>query len=423
MRLLHVNHRYAPFAGGSEQYVQQVSEHRARLGDSVTVVTTDAFDIEYFWDAGRARVCAPSRETIGGVTVVRTPVRHVPAGALTLHVSRRLAIELGRFERCGTLCERLVAVVPRVPGIRRAFATAGPTDIVHATNLGLEGLALAAAEYARRRGARLILTPFLHVGDGRNRFVLRHLAQPHQRRLLRSASAVIVMTAFEAGLVRSLGVDERRIVVSGAGVDPAEVTGGDPHVLRATLGNPRFLIGALGAMAVDKGTPHLVEAVAALRCQGIDIVLALAGPQLRAFERWFAALPERKRTGVRVLGVIDAAAKRDFLAAIDVLALPSRTESFGIVYLEAWANRKPVIAADISATRDVVCDDSGIRVPFGDVRALTEAIRRLIEDGDFAGRLGATGHERVMRQFQWPAVLRRVDEAYDIAMHEGCPAW
>jgi glycosyltransferase involved in cell wall biosynthesis len=176
------------------------------------------------------------------------------------------------------------------------------------------------------------------------------------------------------------------------------------------------LVGAIGALAEDKGTPHLVEAIAQLRRNGVSVELALAGPELSGFTQWFERLPAESRDGIHRLGVIGAAEKRDMLTAIDVLAMPSRTESFGIVYLEAWANQKPVVAADVGAVSAVVQDGvTGLLIPFGDVTKLAAAIERYVNDGQLRGEHGKAGQVLVLSQYLWSHVLERVDVAYKLA--------
>jgi len=164
----------------------------------------------------------------------------------------------------------------------------------------------------------------------------------------------------------------------------------------------------------DDGAPL---ACGALRRSGEDIELVLAGPSLSSFERWYTALPARDRDGIHLLGVISQAEKRDMLAAIDVLALPSRTESFGIVYLEAWANRKPVIAAAVGAVPELVRHgENGLLVPFGSPHELAGCLRDLLRDAALSRALGAHGQELVMRSYTWEHVIERVRVAYARAL-------
>ena len=82
--------------------------------------------------------------------------------------------------------------------------------------------------------------------------------------------------------------------------------------------------------------------------------------------------------------------KRDLLAAATWWSQPSRVESLGLVLLEAWANAKPVIAADIEVSRHLVCESGGgVVVPFGDSERLAIELASLLDD---SGKRCYDGH-------------------------------
>src|SRR3712207_8646872 len=72
--------------------------------------------------------------------------------------------------------------------------------------------------------------------------------------------------------------------------------------------------------------------------------------------------------------------KRDLNAAGQVFCMPSRTDSFGIVYLEAWLNGVPVIGARAGGVPEIIDDGvDGYLVEFGDVAALANRIELLLD--------------------------------------------
>lgn len=413
MRYVLVNHRYFPFVGGSERYVQELAEHLGANCHDVSVVTTVAHDLEYFWDSSRREVDAPPYERLNGVDVFRLPIHHHPANLLLFPASRRMMGEMSRVLRVTAPFDAVSRRLPVIPRLRAQLTDLNPADVVHGTNLSLEGPAVVARDHARSSGVPFVLTPFIHLGVPGDPIARRYVSMPHQVQLLRDAELIIAMTELERRHIVDMGVQEHKVAVSGVGVTLDEVRGGDGDAFRSKHGIEGFLIASLGAMAADKGTFDTVRAVIELRRRGVDVELALAGPALSGFDRWLATLNNADREGIHVLGFIDAEAKRNLLAAMDALVLPSRTESFGIVYLEAWANMKPVIAAAAGAVMELVENgQNGLLVPFGKPARLAAAIATLTHEPATCMELGRNGFDLTVRRYTWDAVLERLDDAH-----------
>ena len=100
--------------------------------------------------------------------------------------------------------------------------------------------------------------------------------------------------------------------------------------------------------------------------------------------------------------------------------MPSRTDSFGIVYLEAWLAGKPVIGARAWGMSDVIADGrDGVLVPFGDGPALAEALAGLLADPARRAALGAAGRAKVLERYTWDEVYAKVAAAYAQAARAG----
>ncbi len=109
------------------------------------------------------------------------------------------------------------------------------------------------------------------------------------------------------------------------------------------------------------------------------LILVGDGPEIPVARELAEELGVLER--VTFVGVVDRVAP--LLAAADLLLLPSSTESFGLVALEAMASGVPVIASDIGGIPEVVRHGStGYLAPVGDVRQMTEHAVRLLQDND-----------------------------------------
>ncbi len=395
MRIAWFTHRYDPCIGGAETYGRAMVRRFVAMGIQADVFTSDAHELWYFTDPKRRRVDAPAESVVDGARVRRFAVRHFPGQR---YVGRLLSYVPHFPTRC-----RWESYMPMIPAIEHVR---GDYDAVFAVGFPFTIFSYAALRTARAAGAPLILTPFLHLstpGDA----VSRHYTRPHQIRLLREANLVVSPTSLESRVVEGWGVPRERLLTLPMGIERSEVTGGEGMRLRTRLGIPqnRPVVGQLGALDPNKGTVDLVRALQRIN-DGRDehslVRLVLAGAPSPDFESFVAGLPASASRWLSVLGPLPKEDVPDFYDALNVFAMPSRTDSFGIVFLEAWANGLPVVAASAGGVTEVVeHEKTGLLVPFGDLDCLTGAIRRLLDDQPLARRLGETGRRRVESEGTW----------------------
>lgn len=382
----------------------------------MTVFTTNAWDIEYFWDPHKAHLPVGS-ENHQGVDIQRFAVQHVLSNKWSF-AAIRLAMRLLGSIPFNTLplLFHFCAWVPWVPNLGRELAVGTPGhayDIVHVTNICFDSLVYNAYRFARRHGIPLVITPFVHLGEHGDETVRRYYTMPHQMTMLRNSSAVIVQTELERQYLLSQGVLAERIHKVGVGIDPEHLRGGCAERFRAKYGVQAPIVFYIGTQAYDKGTVHLVEAMRKLWEGGSQAHLVLAGPIMSSFESYFRSLPEVDRQRCHLLGFISEEDKRDLLDAGDVFAMPSRTDSFGIVYLEAWLYKKPVIGALAGGVPDVIQDnEDGYLVPFGDVPRLAEAIGALLTDHAKAYQFGEKGYYKTITQHTWDKKYEAIKGIY-----------
>ncbi len=413
MRILHVINRYWPAPGGAERHLQEYAERQAADGHDVTVLTTNAFDLAYFWD-GRKQAIARASERHNGVRIERFPIIHLPPNGLGFRIARRLLGELDRYGAPTGVLRRISRFAPFVPGITSALKeSAGRWDAVHGMNIAIESILWPALAHARAAGVQFLLTPLLHLGESPKSPVRRYYTMRHQTALARRADVVLTQTPTEASYYASRGVRAQNMIQAGAGVNPPDAIGGDAEQFRREHSINGPIVFSLGAMAFDKGTAHLVQAMEILWRAGENATLVLAGPQMDEFQSFMAAQSSIVRARTQVLGYIDDQTKRDLLAAGDVFVLASRTDSFGIVFLEAWLNGCPVIGADAGGIPDIVQNgDGGIIVPFADPPALARAVDVLLRDRALAARMAENGARRTQERYTWSSVYQRVEAAF-----------
>ena len=406
LRIVHICPRYAPAPGGAELFFSKLSAGLAHAGHDVQVWTTTARSVDAF-TSPRAETLPAGSSRLDGVTVRRYPLWHPPLRRYLLTALHPLPF--GRTWKAATLRWNPLAL-----GLSRdASAAAGPLDVVHGAALPYSLLLDAAVRLAHRTGARLVLTPFAHLGDPTDRVnkIRRVYLSPLNVGLLRAADVVLVQTRAEYQALAEAGVDVSRLRLVGMGVDPAECTNGARQRARDRWQRgDDVVVGPLANKSADKGTIDLLEASARAWAGGARFRVLLAGEEMQSFRTFWRRYRHQDR--VVNLGVVTADERRDFFAAIDVFVLPSYVESFGISLLEAGTNGLPAVAYGLGGPAEILKDGStGRLVAAGDVAALGDVISELAADHEQRRRLGTAAAEE-SAAWTWDRVLNVVMGEY-----------
>lgn len=412
LRVAFVALNYAPSVGGAQEHVRRVAEGLAARGHDVEVHTTDALRSPSGGDAGRIEVLS---ERIGGVTVRRHRVL-APLRAVQRAVRAAWTRLPWRPDDPVLVPMPPILAGPYAPGLLAAVWSARRRgDVVVAFSAPFLTL---VGPLRRRRGATGAITigvPLLHVGAADEvrapRASWRHRARaprvhPAVARALRRADGVVASTEYERSVQVHLGVDPARTTVLPPGTDLDRFEPVGPTEARARLGLPeRPTVGYVGRLAAYKGVDTLLEAAPALWRSHPDLTVLVAG----STTGWAGHRAAADRLTDERLVVREDVARDDItllLSACDVVAVPSRDESFGMVIVEAWAAGRPVVAADIPVLRDVVRPGVDAEViPPGDAAALSAALGSLLDDPERRAKMAASGHQRVVDDLQWPEIV------------------
>ena len=185
-----------------------------------------------------------------------------------------------------------------------------------------------------------------------------------------------------------------------------------PPLPRTELDTPDDapLMLALGRLHPNKAFDVLLHALAEL--PGVWLWLLGEGPQRGELERLAEKLGVAHR--VRMPGWI--AAPAPYYAAADAVVMPSRHEPLGNVVIEAWAQRRPIVAAAAAGPAGLIRDGaSGLLAPVDDARGLASAIGRVLQSSELARELAAGGRHAYEADYTEAAVVRRYLDFFDEA--------
>ena len=318
---------------------------------------------------------------------------------------------------------------PLIPSLARIAGF----DVVHVHYpfiFGAELVLLGRLSRRRRRQALVVHYKNRLIGRGPRAPLFAAYERTVAPILVRAADRVLVLSPDHAASVpylrRLASRQPDRLVEMPNGVD-AELfspgPGGEEH--RRELGIPGDALVVAFVATLDrahhfKRVDVAIEALGRLdRRPAPHLVVAGGGELLDGFRERARASGVDER--VHFLGAVPHTELPRVLRAADVFLLTTEPpESFGIVLAEAMACGLPAIATDYPGVRAVLDDgETGLIVPRGDPVAVAEAIERLAAAGPEArARMGALGRAKAEREWSWPALIDRMDEAYRAAVAE-----
>jgi len=320
------------------------------------------------------------------------------------------------------------------------------------------------AEFARREGAgydllfshywlsgeaacllRPVLAPrWAHVahtlGLVKNR-ALATGAQPEpalriqvEGEIAQQADLLIASTEEEGvDLVNLYGADPERVYVVPPGVDLAMFQPIDRAEARGKIGyGPGRLLLFVGRLERLKGVEVAIRALALLRDRAHDDVRLLIlgedsgedgkeGEESEKSRLRSVAVAAGVRDRVDFLGSVAHHELPYFYSAADVLVMPSYSESFGLVGLEAQACGRPVVGSDVTGLRSVIRDQvSGYLIASHDPAAYAERIGRLLDDPEMAQQMGRRGRLLAQR-FSWTRTADRLQMLFDRVVERDQP--
>jgi glycosyltransferase involved in cell wall biosynthesis len=388
MKLGYTSTSYPPAIGGAQLHAHMLAQHLPRGWETRVVSQWSQHRTDWLLGTTVRAPWNPATYAIDGIAV--TPV------SLTASQRTRLLPAVLTYP---LLQRRSVEAIAReiLPTLLRTFAG---VDLIHNFRIGREPLTYASALAADALGVPFVLTPFHHP-----RWVGWFYRVYHD--LYRRADAVIALTQAESATLQGLGVRAERVHVIGHGATLAPHSDPDRFRQRHRLHAPFILF--LGQKYTYKGFESVLEAAEIVWQHHPDVHVVFMGPRTRASESVFAKIHDAR---ILELDAVTLEEKTDALAACLALCVPSTQESFGGVYVEAWEQGKPVIAADIPATRELVSDGhTGILVK-QDAEEVAMAVSMFLEDPLLAAKMGAAGRERA-REFGWDAIGARMADVYE----------
>ncbi|MGD9874979.1 MAG: glycosyltransferase family 4 protein [Kiritimatiellia bacterium] len=408
MRIAFIHQGYFFGGGGAELHCRREAEALAARGHSVTIVTDapakgagqplkapSGCDMAFFEAGLRIQSCAKQLVKLSNVRgFYRTTEwmkRHTRVG---MYAAKPAAPALSRLE-----CLREQDVI----------------CLMHSSSTPL----LWNIQPVLARRARRYVTvalPLLHPRE-------MALAPGVFKKLHAGFDVVNTSTEYESRyLTNNIGMTNK-MVVTGVGSDEfREPVAGGTFRRRHGVPPAAPLVLFLGRKIFNKGVTHVIEAMN--RVWGVypGACLALVGFSHNP-SSWLKGCLSKTRYGLsdQVVNLDDVSIREreEALAACDIMAAPSVSDSFGIVYLDAWRHRKPVIGCRNTCCESFIEDGvNGWLVDFGNTEQIADAILNVFGNRALAGAMGEQGCQKWKRCYTWEIIAAGMEKLAQEALDE-----
>lgn len=375
MKILQVIQFFGPKHGGSFAVAYELTKHLAKIGHEVTVITTD-FEIDL-----------TVAKSLKGVEVIPFHCQLNIGGLLVSpSMNRYLEENIAKF------------------------------DIIHMHNFRTYQN-IFVHKYLKYN------VPYILQAHGSvSRIIekknLKYIYDVfYGNKLLKDASNIIAVSDVEIDQYLQMNVPLKKIIVipNGIDVDSFSRLPGKGNFRKKYNINEKHIILFLGRIHEIKGIDFLINAYAKLVKEKNDVILVLAGPDDGYLKNVKSLIEELDLNDyVKFVGFINEVEKLSAYVDADILVYPSIFEIFGLVPFEAIMCGTPVIVTDDCGCGELIKESkSGYLVEYGDVDALKEKMRIILENPQKGTEFVGNGKKFIYEKLSWINVVKKVEENYE----------
>ena len=314
------------------------------------------------------------------------------------------------LRRYGWLIPESLIIYLKLLGKSVRLALGHDLDAIHAGRVLPEGLVGWLVARLKRRPL-VIYAHGEEITTWRQPVKFNFMVFTYQR-----ADYIIANSEFTRDELIKLGIIPKKITIIYPGVDIEHFQPGlEVLDLRRSIGllENQALILSVGRLQRRKGFDQVVRALPRLLRSGIDVHHVIIG--IGEDREYLTSLSQELGVAHRVhlLGQVSAKELPRWYNAADVFAMPNRevnndTEGFGLVFLEAAACDKPVLAGNVGGTgAAVVHGVTGLRVNGNCIEEVAAGLIKLLTDKTLAEKMGTKGYHRAREEFSWEIVANK----------------
>jgi glycosyltransferase involved in cell wall biosynthesis len=373
MRINWVIQHFYPETGGAETHAREICKHLVLRGHEVTVHTSGiSFEKERLPLSGK----------VDGIGIVR----YKPLFNLNYFITLIRPV----------ITEGDIIVLEGYPSLTNDFVT-----------------------WRYKDRAPIIIYPLgvVQPNSGLSLYMRRSYDRLLGIRTLKRANNIIALTEVESQWCSQKGMDPMKIAVVPGGIPEEAFDSYDDRAARDRYGLDRYIL-FIGRMYHEKAPLDLVNALSTLKDDYPDVGIIFAGPDQGEADRVRSAARESgMENRIVIAGKVSGPEKYELLAGCEFFALPSKFEAQGLVFIEAWAQKKAVIGTRVGGVPFVIDEgETGFLYDSGNINALAGNMRYLLNNPDNMMAIGLKGFQKAVSSYRWPQLVDQIEKIYQDAV-------
>lgn len=422
--ILYLPTRYFPSISGAEFYLQRMAEIlTSKYNYRIDIYTSNAIDFRALRSAEGKSIKKGDLyfENVNNLKIKRYPIEN----KISLINKLQFIKSIPEYGLLNLSDECLALFLQNGPYLRELIEDLFNSNnynyhLIHTTFFPYFNLIISLIA-GKIFNIPTICTPFFHFSNPR--YLNHDLIE-----ILRKFDVIIACTSFEKRfLVNECKINDEKIKIIPMGVDIDKFEIENQSKLSYYRFKEKFfkkneknykMVLFCGYKNYEKGAISLLKSIPLILKKFRKVYFVFIGPSTQAYNREFAKIQKIKN--VRIINLTPENLKGYFdekkLAAFmetDIYCMPSRSDAFGIAFLEAWAAGVPIIGAAIGATPDVITDNvDGYLVEFDNPQDIAEKVVKLLKKKFLRKKLGSAGKRKVTENYTWDLVAEKTHLIY-----------
>lgn len=428
-KILYLPTRYFPSISGAEFYLQRMAEIlSSKYNYKIDIFTSNAIDFKALRDNNGKTINKHNKfyHSVNNLKINRFTVNYGVSDNIILNKMKKIeafkSLNLSddcvkKFIKNGPYSEEFIDFFLMTKDLNY--------DLIHTTFYPYFNLILSLI-IGNILNKPKICTPFFHFSNPR-------YSDLDLIEVLKKFDIIIACTSVEKKfLIENLKIPRENIKVISMGVDYYRFE----RVHKSKLKNYYFkniyfdkkekhykLILFCGNKNYEKGAISILKSIPHILKKIKKVNFIFIGPSTTAYNHELRKI--QKTTNIKIInftpdnltGYYDKKKLTAFKEA-DLYLMPSRSDAFGISFLEAWAAGKPVIGARIGATPEVIRENiDGFLVEFDNPEDIAQKVVKLLKNKRLRKKLGSAGQLKVSQNYTWDIIAKKTHELYQTLMN------